>query len=70
MRVIKSNAWLPKVEMEEIKRNIEVDNNINIDIDQAVRDRGGDRVIQMDVIADRRVKQDDLDENKKRYLII
>ena len=38
VRVIKGNEWLLKVEKEEIKRNIETENNSDIDIDHLVRD--------------------------------
>ena len=38
MRVLKGNEWLLKVEKEEIKRNIETENNSDIDIDHLVRD--------------------------------
>lgn len=38
VRVIKGNEWLLKVEKEEIKRNIEMENNSDIDIDHLVRD--------------------------------
>ena len=38
---IKSNEWLSKVEMEEIKRNIEAEKNCDIYIDQPVRDTDG-----------------------------
>ena len=47
MRVIKSNEWLLKVEMEEIKGNIETENNSDIDIDQPVRDTDVDKVIEI-----------------------
>ena len=35
------------MEMEEIKGNIETENNSDIDIDQALRDTDGDRVIEI-----------------------
>ena len=38
VRVIKGDEWLLKVEKEEIKRNIETENNSDIDIDHLVRD--------------------------------
>ena len=38
VRVIKGNEWLLKVEKEEIKRNIETENNSDTDIDHLVRD--------------------------------
>ena len=63
-----------KVEMEEIKRNIEMESNSDIDIGQPMRDTDDDRVIEMDVAAevdriiDRMVEQDDLDENAKMIL--
>ena len=63
-----------KVEMEEIKRNIEMESNSDIDIGQPMRDTDDDRVIEMDVAAevdriiDRIVEQDDLDENAKMIL--
>lgn len=38
VRVLKGNEWLLKVEKEEIKRNIETENNSDIDIDHLVRD--------------------------------
>ena len=50
--------------------------NSDIDIDKSVRDTDGDREIEMavaaevDRIIDRRVGQDDLDENTKRYSLI
>ena len=75
VRVIKSNKWLSKVEIEEIKRNIEMENNSNIDINQSVRDTDVDRGIEMDAAAevdriiDRGVEQDELDENTKKILI-
>ena len=34
MGVIKSNEWLSKVEMEEIKKNIEMENKSDIDVSQ------------------------------------
>ena len=37
VRVIKSNEWLSKLEVEEIKRNIEMEINSDIDIDQPAR---------------------------------
>ena len=52
MRVIKSNEWSSKVEMEAIKRNIEMENDRNIDINQPVRDTDGDRGIKMHVAAE------------------
>ena len=67
MRIIKSDKWLSKVEMEEIKGNIEKENNSDIDINQSMRDADGDIGIEMhvavevDIIIDRRVEQDDLD---------
>ena len=72
VRVIKSNEWLLKVEIiEEINRNIEMGNISDIDINQSVRDTDGDKGIKKDVaaevdrITDRRVEQDDLNENTK-----
>ena len=72
VRVIKSNEWLLKVEIiEEITRNIEMGNISDIDINQSVRDTDGDKGIKKDVaaevdrITDRRVEQDDLNENTK-----
>ena len=62
--------------MEGIKRNIETENNSGIDIDQPVRDADGDKWIKMDLAAeidkiiDRKLEQDDLDENTKRYSVI
>ena len=59
--------------MEEIKRNIEIENNSHIDINQSVRDTDVDR-IEVDVAAEvdriivRRVEEDDLDENTKKIL--
>ena len=43
--VIRINEGFLKVEMEEIKRNIEIEKSSNIDIDQPVRDADGDRGI-------------------------
>ena len=60
--------------MEEIKKNIEMEINSDIDIDKSVRDTDGDREIEIDVaaevgrIVDRRVEQDDLHENTKKIL--
>lgn len=69
---IRSNEWLSKEKIEEIKRKIEVEDNSDLDIDQPGRDGDGDRGIGMDVAAeldriiDRRIEQDDLDENAKK----
>ena len=69
---IRSNEWLSKEKIEEIKRKIEVEDNGDLDIDQPGRDGDGDRGIGMDVAAelgriiDRRIEQDDLDENAKK----
>ena len=69
---IRSNEWLSKEKIEEIKRKIEVKDNSDLDIDQPGRDGDGDRGIGMDVAAeldriiDRRIEQDDLDENAKK----
>ena len=60
--------------MEEITGNIEKENNSDIDINQSMRDADGDIGIEMhvavevDIIIDRRVEQDDLDENTKMIL--
>ena len=60
--------------MEEITGNIEKENNSVIDINQSMRDADGDIGIEMhvavevDIIIDRRVEQDDLDENTKMIL--
>ena len=60
--------------MEEIKRNIETENNSGIGIDQPMIDADGDRGTERDVAAevdriiDKRVEQDDLDENAKKIL--
>ena len=69
---IRSNEWLSKEKIEEIKRKIEVEDNNDLDIDQPGRDADGGRGIGMDVAAeldriiDRRIEQDDLDENAKK----
>lgn len=69
---IRSNEWLSKEKIEEIKRKIEVEDNSDLDIDQPGRDADGGRGIGMDVAAeldriiDRRIEQDDLDENAKK----
>ena len=74
MRVIESNEWLLKVEMEVIKRNIEMENSSDRDLDKSVRDANGGRGMEMDVAAevdrtiDRKVQQDDLDGNAKKIL--
>ena len=52
VRVIKSNEWLSKMKIEEIKRNIEMENNSDVDINQSVRDTDGDRGIEMNVAAE------------------
>ena len=52
VRVIKSNEWLSKVKMEEIKKNREMEINSDIDIDKSVRDTEGDRKIEIDVAAE------------------
>ena len=76
MRVITNNEWLSKVEIEKIKRNIEIKNNSDIDMDQSVKDADGDRGIELDVAAyvdimiDKRVERDDLDENAKKIPLI
>ena len=60
------------MEIEEIKRNIEMENNSDIDINQSIRDTDGDRRIEMDVAAavdriiDRRAEKDDPDKNTKK----
>ena len=43
--VIRINEGFLKVEMEEIKRNIEIEKSSNIDTDQPLRDADGDRGI-------------------------
>ena len=69
---IRSNEWLSKEKIEEIKRKIEVEDNNDLEIDQPGRDADGGREIGMDVAAeldriiDRRIEQDDLDENAKK----
>ena len=69
---IRSNEWLSKEKIEEIKRKIEVEDNNDLDIDQPGRDADDGRGIGMDVAAeldriiDRRIEQDDLDENAKK----
>ena len=76
LRVITNNEWLSKVEIEKIKRNIEIKNNSDIDMDQSVKDADGDRGIELDVAAyvdimiDKRVERDDLDENAKKIPLI
>ena len=76
MGVIRSNEWLQKMKMEEIKRNIDRESNSVIDINHSVRDTDGDRGIKMDVAAeghriiDGGVQQDDLDENAKKKIPI
>lgn len=62
--------------MEKIKRNIEMGNNSDIDINKSVRDTDVDKGIEMDVAArveriiDRRVEQNDFDENTKKMCTI
>lgn len=62
--------------MEKIKRNIEMGNNSDIDINKSVRVTDVDKGIEMDVAArveriiDRRVEQNDFDENTKKMCTI
>ena len=62
--------------MEKIKRNIEMWNNSDIDINKSVRDTDVDKGIEMDVAArveriiDRRVEQNDFHENTKKMCTI
>ena len=57
-------------------REIQKRKTSGIDIDQPVRDADGDKWIEMDLAAeidkiiDRKLEQDDLDENAKRYSVI
>lgn len=40
VKVIKSNEWLSKVKMKKINRNLETENNSDIEVNQPVKDTG------------------------------